>query len=64
MLNDAAGNPVWSPARSKCVKGIGWYIEEYGIAQVSVNLTDIGVTPGARRVRRVLREPLRRAACA
>lgn len=45
VVKDAAGNPVWVPGSLKCVKGIGWYIQEYGVAQVSVNLTDIGVTP-------------------
>lgn len=45
VVKDAAGNAVWVPGSLKCVKGIGWYIQEYGIAQVSVNLTDIGVTP-------------------
>jgi glutamate formiminotransferase/formiminotetrahydrofolate cyclodeaminase len=44
-VKDAAGNPVWVPGTLKCVKGIGWYIDEYGIAQVSLNLTNIGVTP-------------------
>jgi glutamate formiminotransferase/formiminotetrahydrofolate cyclodeaminase len=29
----------------KCVKGIGWFIEEYGVAQISMNLTNISVTP-------------------
>jgi glutamate formiminotransferase/formiminotetrahydrofolate cyclodeaminase len=33
------------PGRCKAVKGIGWYIAEYGIAQVSMNLTDINATP-------------------
>ena len=33
------------PGTLKSVKGIGWYIEEYGIAQLSLNLTDINVTP-------------------
>ncbi len=42
---DENGNKVWKPGALKCVKGIGWYIEEYGIAQVSVNLTNISVTP-------------------
>ncbi|MBI2395102.1 MAG: glutamate formimidoyltransferase [Deltaproteobacteria bacterium] len=42
---DAAGNPTWQPGTLKSVKGIGWYIEEYGVAQVSLNLTDISVTP-------------------
>jgi glutamate formiminotransferase / formiminotetrahydrofolate cyclodeaminase len=45
VVKDAQGNPIWQPGTLKAVKGIGWYIEEYGIAQVSVNLTDIGVTP-------------------
>jgi glutamate formiminotransferase len=45
VVKDAAGNAVWAPGTLECVKGIGWYIEEYGIAQVSLNLTDIGVTP-------------------
>jgi glutamate formiminotransferase/formiminotetrahydrofolate cyclodeaminase len=42
---DENGNKVWEPGALKCVKGIGWFIEEYGIAQVSVNLTNISVTP-------------------
>ena len=33
------------PGTLKAVKAIGWYIEEYGIAQVSMNLTDLAVTP-------------------
>lgn len=44
-VKDAAGQPVIQPGTLKCVKGIGWYIAEYGIAQVSLNLTDVGVTP-------------------
>jgi len=39
------GQEVQVPGRLKAVKGIGWYIEEYGIAQLSLNLTDITVTP-------------------
>ncbi len=42
---DAHGQPVKVPGKLKAVKGIGWYIEEYGIAQLSLNLTDISVTP-------------------
>lgn len=42
---DENGEKVWEPGALKCVKGIGWFIEEYGIAQVSVNLTNISVTP-------------------
>ena len=45
VVNDAQGNPVREPGMLKCVKGIGWYIEEYGIAQLSLNLTNISVTP-------------------
>jgi len=44
MINDENGNPVFEPGMLKCVKGIGWYIEEYGVAQLSFNLTDITVT--------------------
>jgi glutamate formiminotransferase / formiminotetrahydrofolate cyclodeaminase len=33
------------PGTLKCVKAIGWYIEEYGVAQISMNLTNISVTP-------------------
>ena len=44
-LLDADGEPVRIPGSLKCVKGIGWYIEEYGIAQLSLNLTNIRVTP-------------------
>ena len=42
---DDKGEPVRVPGKLKAVKGIGWYIEEYGIAQVSYNLTNISVTP-------------------
>lgn len=45
VMKDAAGNPEWEPGALKCVKAIGWYIEEYGIAQISINLTNISVTP-------------------
>ncbi|MFA9393010.1 MAG: glutamate formimidoyltransferase [Prolixibacteraceae bacterium] len=44
IINDENGNPVFEPGLLKCVKGIGWYIEEFGIAQLSFNLTDITVT--------------------
>ena len=44
VVNDADGNPMREPGLLKCVKGIGWYIEEYGIAQLSLNLTNISVT--------------------
>ena len=39
------GVSVNKPGSLKCVKAIGWYIEEYGIAQISINLTNINVTP-------------------
>ncbi|PCJ80494.1 MAG: glutamate formimidoyltransferase [Bacteroidetes bacterium] len=42
---DASGEPLREPGSLKAVKGIGWYIEEYGIAQLSLNLTDINITP-------------------
>ncbi len=42
---DENGEKVYTPGSLKKVKGIGWYIEEYGIAQLSLNLTDISVTP-------------------
>ena len=42
---DENGEPVWTPGSLKCVKGIGWFIEEYGVAQISMNLTNISVTP-------------------
>ena len=45
ILKDADGNDVMQPGTLKAVKAIGWYIDEYGIAQVSMNLTDISVTP-------------------
>ncbi|MCH7873321.1 MAG: glutamate formimidoyltransferase [Planctomycetes bacterium] len=45
LAKDADGNDVWIPGSLKCVKGIGWFIEEYGIAQISMNLTNISVTP-------------------
>lgn len=44
-LRDAAGNPLMQPGTLKATKAIGWFIEEYGIAQVSMNITDLAVTP-------------------
>jgi len=41
---DANGEAVRIPGKLKAVKGIGWYIEEYGIAQISYNLTNINIT--------------------
>jgi len=42
---DKNNEPVRVPGKLKAVKGIGWYIEEYGIAQISYNLTNISITP-------------------
>ncbi len=44
-VTGADGKPVQVPGTLKAVKAIGWYIEEYGIAQISINLTNLGVTP-------------------
>lgn len=45
IVKDDEGNPLMRPGTLKATKGIGWFIEEYGVAQVSMNLTDISVTP-------------------
>lgn len=45
LITDENGEPVREPGSLKAVKGIGWYIEEYGIAQLSLNLTNISITP-------------------
>lgn len=45
IINDDNGEPLRVPGTLKKVRAIGWYIEEYGIAQISMNLTDISVTP-------------------
>lgn len=42
---DQNGEPIRIPGKLKAVKGIGWFIEEYGIAQISYNLTNISITP-------------------
>jgi glutamate formiminotransferase / formiminotetrahydrofolate cyclodeaminase len=41
---DANGEPVRVAGKLKAVKGMGWFIEEYGIAQISYNLTNINIT--------------------
>ncbi len=41
---DEKGEPIRIPGKLKAVKGIGWFIEEYGIAQISYNLTNINIT--------------------
>ena len=45
IITDENGKPKSIPGSLKSVKAIGWYIEEYGIAQISMNLTNIEITP-------------------
>ena len=45
VLKDEKGNDIWEKGTLKGCKAIGWYIDEYGIAQVSMNITDIEATP-------------------
>ncbi len=45
VMLDKNGEPIRIPGKLKAVKVIGWYIEEYGIAQISYNLTNINITP-------------------
>ena len=45
IVLDAKGEPTWEPGLLKSVKAVGWVIPEYGCAQVSINLTDLDVTP-------------------
>lgn len=45
IRRDENGKPVMIPGTLKGTKAIGWYIKEYGIAQVSMNITDINATP-------------------
>ena len=45
IVKDENGDPVNIPGSLKSVKAIGWFIEEYGVAQISMNLTNISVTP-------------------
>jgi glutamate formiminotransferase/formiminotetrahydrofolate cyclodeaminase len=44
-IKNEKGEESVKPGSLKCVKAIGWFIEEYGIAQISINLTNINVTP-------------------
>ncbi len=44
IVKDEKGKPVYTPGTLKAVKGIGWFIEEYGVAQISMNLTNISIT--------------------
>src|SRR5246127_5334487 len=45
IITDETGKPKSIPGSLKSVKAIGWFIEEYGVAQISMNLTNIEVTP-------------------
>jgi glutamate formiminotransferase/formiminotetrahydrofolate cyclodeaminase len=45
VVRDENGEAVRIPGTCKAVKGIGWFIEEYGIAQISMNLTNIKISP-------------------
>jgi len=45
LLKDEKGEQIWIPGTLKGCKAIGWYIDEYGIAQVSMNITDIDQVP-------------------
>jgi glutamate formiminotransferase / formiminotetrahydrofolate cyclodeaminase len=45
IVKDNNGQPVMIPGSLKSVKAIGWFIEEYGVAQISMNLTNLSVTP-------------------
>jgi len=44
IIKDKKGNPLRTKGKCKAVKAIGWYIEEYGVAQISMNLTNIKLT--------------------
>jgi len=45
IVKDVNGNTLWTPGKLKHVKAIGWYIEEYGVTQVTMNITNITETP-------------------
>jgi len=45
IMKDENGNQIMIPGSLKACKAIGWFIEEYGIAQISINLTNISITP-------------------
>lgn len=45
IMTDENGKPIMKPGTLKACKAIGWFIEEYGIAQVSMNMTNLAVTP-------------------
>ena len=45
IITGEDGKPIWTPGLLKAVKAIGWYMEEYGFAQVSMNLVNLDITP-------------------
>lgn len=45
ILYDKNGQPLKIPGKFKAVKAVGWYIDEYGIAQISINFTNYKITP-------------------
>ncbi len=45
IMKDESGNTIMKPGTLKACKAIGWFIEEYGIAQVSMNMTNLSITP-------------------
>jgi len=45
LVKDEHGEVAWTPGSLKSVKAIGWYIKEYGVAQISMNLTNLDTTP-------------------
>ncbi len=45
IVKDEQGNTLWTPGKLKHVKAIGWFIEEYGVTQVTMNITNIKETP-------------------
>jgi len=59
IVRDATGEPLYEPGLFKNIKAVGWYIDEYKMAQVSINLTDYKVTPP-----HVVFEAIRRIAAA
>lgn len=62
-LKDAQGKPLMIPGTLKGTKAIGWYIDEYGIAQVSMNITDIAATPLHKAFDEVTRAAQARGIC-
>lgn len=45
IVRDAEGNAIMTPGKFKAVKAVGWYIEDYGIAQISINFINYKITP-------------------